>query len=106
MDEREEALVTIQRAVWLSDKLARLCRELVGARAGARPKDEERLKGEIHTLVHSDAFAVAVSAVGRDCFYPERLRAMEELIRRGLAQNIRQAAEKTEKGIAELSQVE
>jgi len=99
MDEREEALVMIQRAVWLSDKLARLCRELVKARAEGRGGDEERLKGEIQALIRSDAFAAAVSAVGRDCFYPRRLRAMEELIRRGLVQNIQQAAEKTEEGI-------
>ena len=88
MNTRTQELAKIQTALWLAEKLARLCREILAARDRNDRKNTVRLEREIDMLVHSRDFADAVQAVGVEYFYPEQLRVLMHLLERGYADSL------------------
>lgn len=80
MDTLTEEMAKIQTAIWMSDKLARLCREYNRAKNEADTVGMARLGDEIDRLIYSRDFADAVDLIGSDLFYPDILRKVRMML--------------------------
>lgn len=74
MNAHETEIARLQTALWMAEKLAGLCRELLCAKRADDQADIARLAEEVETLVTSDAFGKAVRETGEENFYPDILR--------------------------------
>jgi len=93
VDALDEEMAKIQTAIWLSDKLARLCRENIRAKKEADTDGMCRISDEIDRLVHSRDFSDAVGLVGIDLFYPDTLRKIRAMLESGEVCSVSEAAE-------------
>lgn len=91
MDEHTAEIAKLQTAVWMADKLARLCRELLEAKKKDGYTDICRLEEEIAAHVCSPSFADALLLVGEENFYPDKLRVLCRMLEKGVARNIADA---------------
>ncbi|MBQ4353688.1 MAG: hypothetical protein IJC71_02225 [Clostridia bacterium] len=91
METHAEEIAVLQRAVWMAEKLARLCRELLDARKKDEKRDVQRLEEEISVHIHSTAFAQTVEKIGAEYFYPDRLRVLCYLLEHGYADTLEEA---------------
>lgn len=88
---REEEISKVRTALWMAEKLARLCRETIRARNAGDFAQIERLAEEIGTFVESDGFISAVETVSPEYFYPDVLRNILVRLKNGQAETIREA---------------
>lgn len=90
---RENEISKVQTALWMSEKLARLCRETIQAKNSGDHGQIERLVGEIESLVCSEGFVSAVDVVSREYFYPAELRNILYVLQVGEAETAAEAIE-------------
>lgn len=91
MDGLDAEMSKIQTAIWMSDKLARLCREYIKAKKEADSDEMCRLGNEMNQLVHSQDFSDAVELIGSDLFYPDILRKIREMLKNEKAGSVSEA---------------
>ena len=93
MDELTEEMAKIQTAIWLSDRLARLCREYISAKKEADTDMMRRISDEMDKLVHSRDFSDAVGLIGRELFYPDTLRKIRAMLESREVRSVSEAVE-------------
>lgn len=91
VNKREEEIMTVRSYLWMAEKLARLCREILRAKAVGELSDAERLAEEIEQLVRSERFLSALEDVSPDYFYPETLSVFLAALESGEADSIKEA---------------